>query len=254
MSSSVGGGSLQQRLKEMRKRGETPDEGRYQARLDEELGIIGSMEFPGYFLIVWDFIRFARDEGIAVGPGRGSGAGSLVAYSLRITDIDPLPYGLLFERFLNPERKSMPDFDIDFCMHRRDEVIRYVRDQYGHDNVGQIVTFGSLKSRSVVRDVGRAMGLSFGEVDKLAKLVPDLGPASCWTASGRPCGASRCARRSSSASPERRTRTSTRSSGSWRGSASTTWGCSATPRSPGRRPPSCPTRCPPTSAGSAGGG
>jgi len=172
---------LQQRLAEMRKRGEQPDEGRYQERLEEELRIIGQMGFPGYFLIVWDFIRFAREEGIAVGPGRGSGAGSLVAYSLRITDIDPLPYGLLFERFLNPERVSMPDFDIDFCKLRRDEVIHYVRDRYGHDNVGQIVTFGSLKSRSAVRDVGRAMALPFGEVDKLAKLIPDLGPAKKMT-------------------------------------------------------------------------
>jgi len=168
---------LKRRFAEMRRKGQTPDEGVYRARLERELDIIKEMKFPGYFLIVWDFIRYAKEHGIAVGPGRGSGAGSLVAYSLRITDIDPIPYGLLFERFLNPERVSMPDFDIDFCMHRRDEVIRYVRDKFGQNNVGQIVTFGSLKSRSAVKGVGRAMGLKYGETDKLAKLIPDLGPA-----------------------------------------------------------------------------
>ena len=168
---------LKRRLEEARRRGMPTDEGVYRDRLEHELGIICAMGFPGYFLIVWDFIRYAHDHGVAVGPGRGSGAGSLVAYSLRITDIDPIPYDLLFERFLNPERVSMPDFDIDFCMNRRDEVIQYVQEKYGKDNVGQIVTFGQLKARSAVRDVGRALALPFGEVDKLAKLIPDMGPA-----------------------------------------------------------------------------
>jgi len=131
------------------------------------------MDFPGYFLIVWDFIDWARREGIPVGPGRGSGAGSLVAYSLRITDIDPMAYGLLFERFLNPERVSMPDFDIDFCMNRRGEVIEYVTKKYGEDNVGQIVTYGALKARGCIRDVGRTLNFTYSETDRIAKLVPD---------------------------------------------------------------------------------
>ncbi len=148
----------------------TPAE--YQERLDFELGIIEKMGFPGYFLIVADFIKWSKDEGIPVGPGRGSGAGSLVAYALTITDLDPLRYALLFERFLNPERVSMPDFDIDFCMDRREEVIRYVQDKYGRDRVGQIITFGALLSKAAVRDVGRVLQVSYGQVDKLSKMIP----------------------------------------------------------------------------------
>ncbi len=144
----------------------------YQARLDFELGIIERMGFPGYFLIVADFIKWAKDQGIPVGPGRGSGAGSLVAYALTITDLDPLRYALLFERFLNPERVSMPDFDIDFCMDRREEVIRYVQGKYGRDKVGQIITFGALLSKAAVRDVGRVLQMSYGQVDRLSKMIP----------------------------------------------------------------------------------
>ena len=144
----------------------------YRERLDFELNIIKQMGFPGYFLIVSDFIQWAKENGIPVGPGRGSGAGSLVAYALTITDLDPLRFGLLFERFLNPERVSMPDFDVDFCQERRGEVIRYVQDKYGHDRVAQIITFGTLQARAVVRDVGRVLQLPFGLVDKLAKLIP----------------------------------------------------------------------------------
>lgn len=144
----------------------------YHARLDFELGIIEQMGFPGYFLIVADFIGWAKAQGIPVGPGRGSGAGSLVAYALTITDLDPLAYSLLFERFLNPERVSMPDFDIDFCMDRREEVIRYVQDKYGKDKVGQIITFGALLSKAAVRDVGRVPQLPFGQVDRLSKMIP----------------------------------------------------------------------------------
>ncbi|MFC3084521.1 DNA polymerase III subunit alpha [Tabrizicola soli] len=148
----------------------TPEE--YQARLDFELGIIEKMGFPGYFLIVSDFIKWAKDHNIPVGPGRGSGAGSLVAYALTITDLDPLRYALLFERFLNPERVSMPDFDIDFCMDRREEVISYVQGKYGRDKVAQIITFGALLSKAAVRDVGRVLQLSYGHVDKLSKMIP----------------------------------------------------------------------------------
>ncbi|MBW0158902.1 DNA polymerase III subunit alpha [Sedimentimonas flavescens] len=144
----------------------------YEARLEFELGIIEGMGFPGYFLIVADFIKWAKDHDIPVGPGRGSGAGSLVAYALTITDLDPLRYSLLFERFLNPERVSMPDFDIDFCMDRREEVIRYVQDRYGRDKVGQIITFGALLSKAAVRDVGRVLQMSYGQVDKLSKMIP----------------------------------------------------------------------------------
>src|ERR671932_685728 len=131
------------------------------------------MGFPGYFLIVADFINWAKTNGVPVGPGRGSGAGSLVAYSLTITDLDPLQYGLLFERFLNPERVSMPDFDIDFCQERREEVISYVQQRYGRDKVAQIITFGTLQARAVLRDVGRVMQLPLGQVDRLAKMVPN---------------------------------------------------------------------------------
>ncbi|WP_296474201.1 DNA polymerase III subunit alpha [Roseinatronobacter sp.] len=144
----------------------------YEARLEFELGIIEGMGFPGYFLIVADFIKWAKDNDIPVGPGRGSGAGSLVAYALTITDLDPLRYALLFERFLNPERVSMPDFDIDFCMDRREEVIRYTQEKYGHDKVGQIITFGALLSKAAVRDIGRVLQLPYGQVDKLSKLIP----------------------------------------------------------------------------------
>ncbi|MGH8256036.1 MAG: DNA polymerase III subunit alpha, partial [Steroidobacteraceae bacterium] len=145
---------------------------RYRARLRTELAVICPMGFAGYFLIVADFIRWAREHGVPVGPGRGSGAGSLVAYALRITDIDPLRHDLLFERFLNPERVSMPDFDIDFCMEGRDRVIEYVADKYGHDRVSQIITYGTMAAKAVVRDVGRVLGHPYGLVDRIAKLIP----------------------------------------------------------------------------------
>jgi DNA polymerase-3 subunit alpha len=144
----------------------------YEARLEFELGVIEGMGFPGYFLIVADFIKWAKDHSIPVGPGRGSGAGSLVAYALTITDLDPLRYGLLFERFLNPERISMPDFDIDFCMDRREEVIAYVQERYGRDRVAQIITFGALLSKAAVRDAGRVLQMPYGQVDRLSKLIP----------------------------------------------------------------------------------
>ena len=144
----------------------------YEARLEFELGIIEGMGFPGYFLIVADFIKWGKANGIPVGPGRGSGAGSLVAYALTITDLDPLRYSLLFERFLNPERVSMPDFDIDFCMDRREEVIQYVKEKYGRDKVAQIITFGALLSKAAVRDVGRVLQMPYGQVDRLSKLIP----------------------------------------------------------------------------------
>ena len=144
----------------------------YRDRLAFEIGIITRMKFPGYFLIVADFIKWAKAQGIPVGPGRGSGAGSLVAYSLTITDLDPLRFALLFERFLNPERVSMPDFDIDFCQDRRDEVIRYVQGKYGRSQVAQIITFGTLQARAVLRDVGRVLQMPYGQVDRLCKLVP----------------------------------------------------------------------------------
>ena len=165
---------LERRFAEFEARGIEVDQEVYRERLELEIGVICDMDFPGYFLIVWDFINWAKANQIPVGPGRGSGAGSLVAYALTITNIDPLPYDLLFERFLNPERVSMPDFDIDFCMNRRGEVIEYVTQKYGEHNVGQIVTYGQLKAKAVVRDVGRALGLKYGETDKLAKLVPDV--------------------------------------------------------------------------------
>ena len=145
----------------------------YWARLKVELDIINRMGFPGYFLIVSDFIKWAKFQKIPVGPGRGSGAGSVVAWALTITDLDPLRFGLLFERFLNPERVSMPDFDIDFCQDRRDEVIRYVQEKYGRDRVAQIITFGKLQARAVLRDVGRVLNMSFGHVDSICKLVPN---------------------------------------------------------------------------------
>ncbi len=144
----------------------------YRPRLERELDVICQMGFAGYFLIVADFIRWARDNGVPVGPGRGSGAGSLVAYALRITDIDPIRHDLLFERFLNPERVSMPDFDVDFCMEGRDRVIDYVADRYGRERVSQIITYGTMAAKAVVRDVGRVLGMSYGQVDRIAKLVP----------------------------------------------------------------------------------
>ena len=144
----------------------------YDKRLEFELSIIESMGFPGYFLIVADFIKWAKDQGIPVGPGRGSGAGSLVAYALTVTDLDPLRYSLLFERFLNPDRVSMPDFDIDFCMDRREEVIQYVQQKYGRDRVGQIITFGALLSKAAVRDIGRVLQMPYGQVDRLSKMIP----------------------------------------------------------------------------------
>ncbi|ACM21636.1 DNA polymerase III, alpha subunit [Geotalea daltonii FRC-32] len=146
----------------------------YYDRLRIELDCIKQMGFPGYFLIVADFINWAKDHGIPVGPGRGSAAGSLVAYSIRITDLDPIPYNLLFERFLNPERISMPDIDVDFCQDRREEVIQYVTEKYGRDKVCQIITFGTMAARGVLRDVGRALDMSYGDVDRIAKLVPEV--------------------------------------------------------------------------------
>ncbi|MBI4744987.1 MAG: DNA polymerase III subunit alpha [Deltaproteobacteria bacterium] len=145
----------------------------YRNRLEFEIDMIKKMKFPGYLLIVADFINHAKERGIPVGPGRGSAAGSLVAYAMRITDLDPLPYNLLFERFLNPERVSMPDIDVDFCIAGRDEVIRYVRDKYGKENVSQIITFGTMKAKAAIRDVGRGMDIPYGEVDRIAKLVPN---------------------------------------------------------------------------------
>ncbi|MEP6511103.1 MAG: DNA polymerase III subunit alpha [Dokdonella sp.] len=146
----------------------------YLHRLDTELDVIAQMGFPGYFLIVADFINWAKQNDIPVGPGRGSGAGSLVAYSLGITDLDPLRYGLLFERFLNPERVSMPDFDVDFCMDRRDEVIDYVSRKYGRDRVSQIITYGTMAAKAVLRDTGRVLGMPYGQVDRIAKLIPKV--------------------------------------------------------------------------------
>jgi DNA polymerase III subunit alpha len=144
----------------------------YEARLEEEIQIIQRMKYPGYFLIVWDLIRYARENDIPVGPGRGSAAGSLVSYCMRITDIDPLQYGLLFERFLNPERISLPDIDIDFCMNRRASVIDYVTKKYGRENVSQIITFGTMAARGVIKDTGRGMEMTYAEVDKIAKMIP----------------------------------------------------------------------------------
>ncbi len=180
----LGGRAEKDALKEMAETGLTAlkESGRlsadielkaYQDRLSYELDMIEKMGFSGYFLIVADFIQWAKDHDIPVGPGRGSGAGSLVAWSLKITDLDPLRWGLIFERFLNPERVSMPDFDIDFCQDKRDQVIRYVRDEYGHDRVAAIITFGKLQARAVLRDVGRVLGMPYGQVDRICKLVPN---------------------------------------------------------------------------------
>jgi DNA polymerase-3 subunit alpha len=167
---------LEERLVALREKGDLTAEleNTYHERLEMEIDVIKTMEFPGYFLIVADFINWAKSKDIPVGPGRGSGAGSLVAYCLRITEIDPMPYGLIFERFLNIERKSLPDFDIDFCQERRVEVFHYVQEKYGgSEHVAQIITFGSMKARAVIRDVGRGLDLPYADVDRIAKLIPD---------------------------------------------------------------------------------
>ena len=174
----------------------------YEARLAYEIDMIRRMKYPGYFLIVWDFIRYARERGIPVGPGRGSAAGSLVAYCLRITDVDPLHFDLYFERFLNPERVSLPDIDIDFCERRRGEVITYVTEKYGRENVAQIITFGTMKARAVVRDVGRVMEMSVSEVDRVAKLIPNQLDMTLDMALADSPRARRRSRRATSASSE----------------------------------------------------
>jgi DNA polymerase-3 subunit alpha len=165
---------LEERLVQLypRRRRAQCQRARYVERLDFEINTILKMGFPGYFLIVADFINWAKNNGCPVGPGRGSGAGSLVAYALKITDLDPLHYKLLFERFLNPERVSMPDFDIDFCQGNRDRVIDYVKDKYGRDAVSQIATFGTMAAKAALRDVGRVLGMGYGHVDSVAKLIP----------------------------------------------------------------------------------
>jgi DNA polymerase-3 subunit alpha len=164
---------LLKRLADMERLGRELDRKVYEERLEYELDVLQTMGFAGYFLVVSDFINWAKDHGVPVGPGRGSAAGSLVAYAMRITDLDPIRYGLIFERFLNIERKSMPDIDVDFCMDRRLEVLDYVSEKYGKQNVAQIITFGSMKARAVVRDVGRVLGIPYNDVDHIAKLVPD---------------------------------------------------------------------------------
>ncbi|MFP4039717.1 MAG: DNA polymerase III subunit alpha [Desulfosudaceae bacterium] len=164
---------FEQRLKLIKRKKEDVDESVYRERLDYEIGVINQMEFPGYFLIVGDFIEYARDNNIPIGPGRGSAAGSLVSYCLGITDLDPIEHGLLFERFLNPERKSMPDIDVDICINGREKVYHYLVEKYGgHDYVAHIITFGSMKSRGAIRDVGRVLDIPLFEVDKIAKMVP----------------------------------------------------------------------------------
>src|SRR4030095_5054361 len=144
----------------------------YQERLSREIAIIKQMRFPGYFMIVWDFIRYARQNQIPVGPGRGSAAGSLVSYCLKVTDIDPLQYGLLFERFLNPERISLSDIAVAFSTNRRGEVINYVTQKYGRENVCQIITFGTMAAKAAIKDAGRSMDIPYAEVDRIAKLIP----------------------------------------------------------------------------------
>ena len=172
---------LARRFEDFATQGKRADQRAYAERLETELDVIAGMNFAGYFLIVWDFIRHAKEIGVPVGPGRGSGAGSIVAYAMRITDIDPIPYNLLFERFLNSERVSMPDFDIDFCMDRRDEVIAYVQQKYGETSVGQIATFAELKSKSVVKDVARCIGITPTEAQQIANLIPRKTPAETYT-------------------------------------------------------------------------
>ena len=164
---------LEKRLAEIRdRRGADFDTAPYYERLNLELPVICDMGFAGYMLIVQDYIGYARDKGIPVGPGRGSVVGSLVSYALGITELDPIEHRLLFERWLNPGRKSMPDIDSDFCFERRDEVVDYVRQKYGEERVAQIITFGTIKGKQAIRDVGRVLGLSFGETDKIVKLYP----------------------------------------------------------------------------------
>jgi DNA polymerase-3 subunit alpha len=177
---SATGGAREASFDRLRTSGVGDEFREYADRLEFEIGVINQMGFPGYFLIVADFIKWAKEHNIPVGPGRGSGAGSLVAWSLTITDLDPIRLGLLFERFLNPERVSMPDFDIDFCETRRGEVIRYVQGKYGSDHVAQIITFGKLKARAVLRDCGRILQMSYGHVDRLCKMVPNH-PTDPWT-------------------------------------------------------------------------
>ncbi|AKV01786.1 DNA polymerase III alpha subunit [Labilithrix luteola] len=172
---------LEARFGEFEAVGKTVDREAYKKRLDWELDVICKMKFPGYFLIVWDFIRYGKENGVPVGPGRGSGAGSLVAYSLRITDLDPIPFNLLFERFLNPERVSMPDFDVDFCMDRRERVIQYVQRKYGEVSVGQIATFAELKAKSVIKDVARCLQFPPVEAQQIASLIPNKTPAETYT-------------------------------------------------------------------------
>jgi DNA polymerase-3 subunit alpha len=172
---------LERRFKEFEAAGKKVDREAYRKRLAWEADVIVKMKFPGYFLIVWDFIRYGKENGIPVGPGRGSGAGSLVAYAMRITDLDPIPYNLLFERFLNPERVSMPDFDVDFCMDRRDEVIAYVQKKYGEESVGQIATFAELKAKSVIKDVARCIAITPTEAQQIANLIPRKTPAETYT-------------------------------------------------------------------------
>jgi DNA polymerase-3 subunit alpha len=172
---------LSRRVDELTAQKKRVDRTAYFERLETEIEVIAKMNFAGYFLIVWDFIRFAKETGVPVGPGRGSGAGSIVAYAMRITDLDPIPYNLLFERFLNSERVSMPDFDIDFCMDRRDEVIAYVQRKYGETSVGQIATFAELKSKSVVKDVARCLGITPTEAQQIANLIPRKTPAETYT-------------------------------------------------------------------------
>ena len=172
---------LEARFIELEAIGKTIDREAYRKRLAWEMDVICQMKFPGYFLIVWDFIRYGKENGVPVGPGRGSGAGSIVAYAMRITDLDPIPFNLLFERFLNPERVSMPDFDVDFCMDKRDRVIQYVQHKYGETSVGQIATFAELKSKSVIKDVARALAMLPFEAQQIANLVPQKTPAETYT-------------------------------------------------------------------------
>ena len=188
-------------------------------RLELELGVIEEMGFSSYFLIVWDFIRFAKDNGIAVGPGRGSAAGSIVSYSLSITDLDPLTNDLLFERFLNPGRKSMPDIDIDFSVRGRERVIRYVGEKYGRESVAQIVTFGKMAPRAATRDAARVLGYDYGTGDRLAKQIPEpvLGRNPSFEECLKP---GQELNRPTTPSPRRR-RSST-SPRAWRGSSATT--------------------------------
>ena len=174
---------LEARFVELEAAGKKIDREAYRKRLEMEMDVICKMKFPGYFLIVWDFIRYGKENGVPVGPGRGSGAGSLVAYSMRITDLDPIPFNLLFERFLNPERVSMPDFDVDFCMDKRERVIQYVQKKYGETSVGQIATFAELKAKSVIKDVARALGIPPFEAQQIASLIPNKTPAETYTIS-----------------------------------------------------------------------